>query len=157
QGLTGVDVHTGDAAAVARALAKTDERFDFVVVNPPRRGLGPGVRRAIAQLAPRAVAYVSCDPDTLAPDLADLAWLGYRARALHPVDMIPLTDHVEVVALLEPCALPAPRVLFDDGDFCAIVKRGYPSPAEREPRRILWSPDADESGPLVWRRETTSE
>jgi 23S rRNA (uracil1939-C5)-methyltransferase len=156
QGFTSVDVRTGDAAALAQALAQAGERFDVVIANPPRRGLSPGVRQAIGRLAPLVVAYVSCEPETLARDLADLAWLGYRADALYPVDMIPLTEHVEIVALLERRLPPSPRVLHDDGDVRAVAKRAYSSPDARESRfwRLLWSPDADESGALVFGKQT---
>lgn len=103
----------GDAAALANVeidVARADaeaylERsalgFDVVVVDPPRRGLPPPLREALAARSPRAIAYVSCDPDTLARDLAHLARLGYRARHVSPIDMIPLTDHVEALAILE--------------------------------------------------------
>jgi 23S rRNA (uracil1939-C5)-methyltransferase len=56
----------------------------------------------VVRLAPRAVAYLSCDPDTLARDLAWLAARGYRAREVTPFDMLPHTPHVEVLALVVP-------------------------------------------------------
>lgn len=125
----------GDAAAlanltieVARAdadafLDRVPEAFDVVVVDPPRRGLPPSLREAIAERGPRAIAYVSCDPDTLARDLAHLARLGYRATSVTPIDMIPLTDHVEAIALLvrgEPTVEPTQKrhgdvLVFDAG------------------------------------------
>ncbi len=95
-----------DAERAARELARAGERFDLVVVNPPRRGIGPGLRASIAALAPREVAYVSCDPETLARDLSDLARLGLAPTDVLPIDMIPLTDHVETLALLAPAAPP---------------------------------------------------
>ena len=55
----------------------------------------------VADRAPRAVAYVACDPAALARDLATFAELGYRLSALRAFDLFPMTHHVECVALLE--------------------------------------------------------
>ncbi|HSS40705.1 MAG TPA: 23S rRNA (uracil(1939)-C(5))-methyltransferase RlmD, partial [Polyangia bacterium] len=81
----------GDAAA----MLATVDRAEVVVLNPPRRGCAPEVLDQIARLAPRAVGYLSCDPDTLARDLAVLAARGYRPAAVTPYDMLPHTPHVE--------------------------------------------------------------
>jgi 23S rRNA (uracil1939-C5)-methyltransferase len=55
-----------------------------------------------AELKPRAIVYVSCNPATLARDLKDFASLGYAMRHVTPVDMFPHTPHIECVARLEP-------------------------------------------------------
>jgi 23S rRNA (uracil1939-C5)-methyltransferase len=86
----------GDAAAALAAL----DRADVVVLNPPRKGCAPAVLAQVARLAPRAVAYLSCDPETLARDLAVLASSGHRPTAVIPFDMLPHTPHVETLALL---------------------------------------------------------
>jgi len=75
--------------------------WDAVVVNPPRAGCAPAVRDAIADNPPRRLAYVSCNPVTLARDLHHLARRGFVVRRVTPVDMMPCTDQVECVALLE--------------------------------------------------------
>ena len=109
----GLDVETvcGDAATALRARA---ERWRAV-----RRGRRqpatardepPGARGSARSWIPPTIAYVSCDPDTLARDLAHLARLGYAAASLHPLDMIPLTDEVETVAILRRAAIPPPPV-----------------------------------------------
>ena len=87
----------GDAA---QALAQLD-RADVVVLNPPRKGCAPEVLAEVARLAPRTIAYLSCDPETLARDLALLATRGYRARAVTPFDMLPHTPHVEALAVVD--------------------------------------------------------
>ena len=87
----------GDAAS---ALVGKGERVDLVTLNPPRRGAAPEVREAIAALAPQRIVYLSCDPDTLARDLADLAARGYRTESVEPFDFLPQTEHVEAVARL---------------------------------------------------------
>jgi 23S rRNA (uracil-5-)-methyltransferase RumA len=86
----------GDAAGALAAL----ERADVVVLNPPRKGCAASVLAEVARLAPRAVAYLSCDPETLARDLAVLAASGHRPTAVTPFDMLPHTPHVETLALL---------------------------------------------------------
>jgi 23S rRNA (uracil1939-C5)-methyltransferase len=86
----------GDAAG---ALGQID-RADVVVLNPPRKGCTPEVLSGVARLAPRAIAYLSCDPETLGRDLALLATHGYRARAITPFDMLPHTPHIEALAVL---------------------------------------------------------
>lgn len=98
------------------------EALDVVLVNPPRRGLAPGVRAAIARRRPRLVLYVSCEPETLARDLSHLALLGYGRAALEAFDMIPLSDAVEALALLEPLPPPAPRVLYEDARSIALLQ-----------------------------------
>ena len=75
---------------------------DLVVLDPPRTGAGPVVVRRLTALAPRAVAYVACDPASLGRDVATFAGLGYRLADLRAFDLFPMTHHVECVALLAP-------------------------------------------------------
>ncbi|MBZ5733751.1 methyltransferase [Nocardioides sp. TRM66260-LWL] len=90
------------AGAVEPVLAEQlDEPFDVVVLDPPREGARRAVCAAIADRAPRAIAYVACDPAALARDVAFLAEHGYRLTALRAFDLFPMTHHVECVALLE--------------------------------------------------------
>ena len=96
-GITNARFVAGDAA---QALGQID-RAEVVVLNPPRKGCAPEVLAEVARLAPRAIAYLSCDPETLARDLALLATRGYRARAVTPFDMLPHTPHVEALAVIE--------------------------------------------------------
>ena len=86
-----------DARLFTRKLAA-----DLVVLDPPRSGAGKDVSRAIAALRPRAVAYVACDPASLARDLGTFAAAGYRLAGLRAFDLFPMTMHVECVALLKP-------------------------------------------------------
>jgi 23S rRNA (uracil1939-C5)-methyltransferase len=119
---------------VARFLADTTERWDGVVVNPPRRGLSPEVRARVAALGAHSVAYVSCNPETLARDLAHFAWLGLGAQRVLPLDMIPLTEEVESFVSLAPVPLPTPRVLHQDADLVVIDKPAH-DPTLRRPER----------------------
>ncbi|MCW2787551.1 MAG: class SAM-dependent methyltransferase [Marmoricola sp.] len=86
---------------VDRVLAEMDTFADLVVLDPPREGAKKAVVAAIADLAPRAVAYVACDPAALARDLAYFAERGYQLSDLRAFDLFPMTNHVECVALLE--------------------------------------------------------
>lgn len=74
---------------------------DIVVVDPPRAGLEQGVAEQLPALGPRKIVYVSCDPSTLARDLAKLCSQAYTLRELHLFDMFTQTYHIESVALLE--------------------------------------------------------
>ena len=77
---------------------------DVVVLDPPREGAKRKVVAAIAELRPRAVAYVACDPAALARDLAYFGEAGYALADLRAFDLFPMTHHVECVALLLPSA-----------------------------------------------------
>ncbi|MGH7730014.1 MAG: 23S rRNA (uracil(1939)-C(5))-methyltransferase RlmD [Candidatus Eiseniibacteriota bacterium] len=95
----------GEARRVLREWARGERagavRPDIVVVDPPRAGLHPRVVARIAELRPRRVVYVSCNPATLARDLRDFAPLGYPLAEVRPFDMFPHTPHIECVARLE--------------------------------------------------------
>lgn len=144
----------GDAAEVAAQLAARGERFDAVLVNPPRRGLSPGARRAAASLRPSALAYVSCNPDTFARDLDHFARLGFTAAHVAPVDMIPLSDEVESCAILLPSPIPAPVVLYRDERLLAIDKPAHESTTPQGERdgsllaRVQQLPDARHAVPI---------
>ncbi len=77
------------------------QSVDLVVLDPPRAGAKRQVVRAIVQQAPRAVAYVACDPASLARDISYFAEGGYRLADLQAFDLFPMTHHVECVALFE--------------------------------------------------------
>jgi len=77
------------------------ERIDLALVDPPRPGCHPKALQALQALGPRAICYVSCDPSTLARDIAALCSGGrYRLVAAQPIDMFPQTYHIECIALL---------------------------------------------------------
>ncbi len=89
---------SGRVEDVVSSLAKT--RFDAVVADPPRTGLGP-VAPAIASLAAPRLVLVSCEPATLARDLRVLVDAGYQVREAVLVDMFPQTWHIESVVVLD--------------------------------------------------------
>jgi 23S rRNA (uracil1939-C5)-methyltransferase len=121
-----------DAARFADTAART-EQFDAAIVNPPRRGLPPALRAALARLRPETVAYVSCNPRTLARDCWQLALAGLRVKRVEPLDMIPWSDAVEALAWLEPAPAPAPRVLFENEAWLALEKHAGESIISADP------------------------
>jgi tRNA/tmRNA/rRNA uracil-C5-methylase (TrmA/RlmC/RlmD family) len=86
----------------AATLAQMAPQPDVIVLDPPRAGAGREVMTAALALRPRAVAYVSCDPGTLARDVAAAAGAGWRLSALRAFDAFPMTQHVECLATLHP-------------------------------------------------------
>jgi 23S rRNA (uracil1939-C5)-methyltransferase len=72
-------------------------RPDYVVVDPPRSGMGEKIVRQLAELSAPRITYVSCDPATLARDLRALLASGYRIEQAHFVDLFPQTFHLESV------------------------------------------------------------
>jgi 23S rRNA (uracil1939-C5)-methyltransferase len=126
-GFTHFRMVTAHSERAAPALSAELGRADRVVVNPPRKGCAPAVLRALCDLRPERAAYVSCDPTTLARDLAMLARLGYQAKIVVPVDMLPQTDHLEAVALLEPSGARRRRgykvaILYEDDAILVVDK-----------------------------------
>ena len=79
-------------------------RPDLVVLDPPRTGAGLKVAAALAELRPRALAWVSCDAASFARDLKVLLSAGWTVESLRALVAFPMTEHVETVALLRPPA-----------------------------------------------------
>lgn len=101
-GLRNATFRSGTAAAwLADCRRGTAPPPQLVALDPPRSGLDAGVVEALRQLAPRRLAYVSCEPQSLQRDLPALGAAGFRIRAVVPFDMFPQTAHVESLACLE--------------------------------------------------------
>lgn len=99
QGLK-LKARTADAGKALNDLVREGQRFDLVVLDPPREG-APEVVAGIAGLSPRAVAYVACDPVTLSRDLKPLVAAGLVIRSVQAFDMFPRTHHFETLVWLE--------------------------------------------------------
>lgn len=89
-----------DATEWMAAAAGEGLHPDVVFLDPPRAGSTPECIAAVNKMKPRRIVYVSCDPETLARDVAAFTRLGWRAAKFCPVDLFPQTKHVETVVLL---------------------------------------------------------
>jgi len=95
----------GDVLEQLDELIEDEQRFDCIVLNPPRKGCERDVLNRVVELDPDRIIYVSCSPQTLARDLDILSYRGYNTLKVQPVEMFPQTAHVENVALIERKAL----------------------------------------------------
>ena len=99
-GIENAEFFCGDAGQAALALEEQGIRPDVVVVDPPRKGLNADTIEALHRFAPRRIVYVSCDPATLARDVALLKDRGYRLQNALAADLFPRCAHVESVCTL---------------------------------------------------------
>jgi 23S rRNA (uracil1939-C5)-methyltransferase len=168
-----VEVVTGDVASITKVLAGAGATFDVTVANPPRRGLSPAAREALAALGSPTIVYVACDLDNLSRDVDHLTRLGFGLEELRPLDMLPLTEEIEVVAVLRRGAPPQPVVLYADQEVVALDKPPHepcaPQPEypvsllgrmTAEPRVREWLPvvevEASTSGVCLLARDRAS-
>jgi 23S rRNA (uracil1939-C5)-methyltransferase len=100
-----VRFHCGAAAQTLSEVVQRLGRIDVITLNPPRKGTDPATRAAITAARPTRIVYVSCDAATLARDLDWFAAHGYIPVRAQPFDLLPQTEHVECVALLESAAV----------------------------------------------------
>lgn len=89
-----------DATAFMVELAKEKVEIDAVIMDPPRSGTTSAFINAIKALKPKQVVYISCDPSTQVRDLGLFKEAGYAFDTMIPVDMFPMTEHVECITLL---------------------------------------------------------
>jgi 23S rRNA (uracil1939-C5)-methyltransferase len=103
RGTAGVAVHAETLAFLRRSSMGERPGLivpDLIVVDPPRTGLGAETCALLAEMAAPAVAYVSCDPATLARDLRTLIASGYQIQSIALADLFPQTFHLETVVQL---------------------------------------------------------
>ena len=99
-GIENAEFFCGDAGQAALELEKNGVRPDVVVVDPPRKGLNADTIEALRRMAPRRIVYVSCDPATLARDVALLKERGYTLQNAMAADLFPRCAHVESIVCL---------------------------------------------------------
>lgn len=99
-GLSNTRFLCADAGEAAAQLAVEGIRPTVITADPPRKGCDEATINAMLQMAPQRIVMVSCNPATLARDLAALSNGGYHVQKLQPVDLFPRTKHVETVVLL---------------------------------------------------------
>jgi len=93
-----VHIYTGDVARLITRFSAAD----IIVLDPPREGAGKDVIVHCAQMKPRTIIYVACDPAALARDTAYLADVGYQLEDMRAFDLFPMTHHIESVAKFVP-------------------------------------------------------
>ncbi|MBC1954365.1 23S rRNA (uracil(1939)-C(5))-methyltransferase RlmD [Listeria welshimeri] len=98
--LTNTTFETGKAEEVIPNWYKNGITADVLVVDPPRKGCDEKLLETILAMKPKKVVYVSCNPGTLARDMKILTDGGYEAKKVQPVDMFPMTTHIEAVTVL---------------------------------------------------------
>ncbi len=96
-----VELYEGAAEEILPGLVGQIGNLSHVIVDPPRAGIERHALDAIVQLKPQRIAYVSCDPSTLARDAARLIQGGYRLKEVTPFDLFPQTYHIESISLFE--------------------------------------------------------
>lgn len=85
----------------SREFKVSEIKPDVIILDPPRSGVHPNVLKELIRLRPRTITYVSCNPGALSRDLKVLSTENYEIRCIQPIDMFPLTYHIESVAILD--------------------------------------------------------
>ena len=109
-GIENAEFFCGDAGQAALQLEKDGVRPDVVIVDPPRKGLNADTIEALVRFSPRRIVYVSCDPATLARDVALLKEQGYALKNALAADLFPRCAHVETVVLLSKGEIDSKKV-----------------------------------------------
>jgi 23S rRNA (uracil1939-C5)-methyltransferase len=123
-GISNVELRCGRAEDILQDLA-IQEQIDAVILDPSRKGCLPGTLDALIKAAPERIAYLSCDPETLARDLKVLIDGPFDIQSIQPIDMFPQTHHTECLAIL----------VLDRNKQASIVKRHQLILASSSPRR----------------------
>ena len=95
-----IEFACADAGEYMVEMAQDGERADVVIMDPPRSGSNEAFLSSVCRLSPNRIVYISCGPQSLARDLDYLTAHGYHAERIQPVDLFPMTVHVETVVLL---------------------------------------------------------
>ncbi|MBE6720381.1 MAG: 23S rRNA (uracil(1939)-C(5))-methyltransferase RlmD [Ruminococcaceae bacterium] len=90
----------GDAGDYITEFSSAGEKFDVVMMDPPRAGATVRFLKSLCKMKPKRIVYISCNPKTLARDLNFLTTHGYRTQKIQPFDMFPYTKHIETVVSL---------------------------------------------------------
>ena len=125
-GITNAEFFAGAAEDVVpeKYSEHPEMKGDVIVVDPPRKGCDEKLLETVCKMNPKRIVYVSCDPATLARDIAYLEKSGYLLKEVQPVDQFPFSGHVETCVLLsrETYRQPDARVKTDEEleDYYAI-------------------------------------
>ncbi|MGY0694988.1 23S rRNA (uracil(1939)-C(5))-methyltransferase RlmD [Virgibacillus sp. FSP13] len=100
-GMTNAEFVVGEAEKIMPWWKAQGLDPDVIVVDPPRKGCDEELLKAMLDMRPKRIVYVSCNPSTLARDLRILEDGGFKTQEVQPVDMFPMTGHVETITLLQ--------------------------------------------------------
>ncbi len=109
-GIQNAEFFCGDAGQAALALERRGIRPDVITVDPPRKGLNADAIEAITRMSPRRLVYISCDPATLARDVALLKARGFTLQTAQAADLFPRCAHVETVVLLSKGEIDSKKI-----------------------------------------------
>ena len=126
-GIENAEFFCGDAGQAALELERQGIRADVAVVDPPRKGLNADTIEALSRMSPRRIVYVSCDPATLARDVALLKQRGYQVKNAQAADLFPRCAHVESVVTLSKLADDHIELEIDPLELEEIVDRVPPT------------------------------
>ena len=126
-GIENAEFFCGDAGQAALALEAQGVRADVVIVDPPRKGLNADTIEALARFSPRRIVYVSCDPATLARDVALLKERGYRLKNALAADLFPRCAHVESIVCLSKLADTHIELEIDPEELDTITAKVSPT------------------------------
>jgi len=96
-----VDILEGDAKETFQKLEAKGDKFDVVIVDPPRKGCDKEALESVSNLAQKHIIYISCNPATLARDAKELLAKGFEVKSVQPIDMFCHSYHIETVVLFE--------------------------------------------------------
>jgi 23S rRNA (uracil1939-C5)-methyltransferase len=99
-GIDNISFACADAGDYLNTAAKNGEKFDVILMDPPRAGATVKFLKSAVKASPNKIVYISCNPKTLARDLDFLTKNGYTVKEIQPVDMFPMTKHIETVVQL---------------------------------------------------------
>ena len=126
-GIENAEFFCGDAGAAALELEAKGIKADVVVVDPPRKGLNADTIEALHRFSPRRIVYVSCDPATLARDVALLKQRGYQLQNAMACDLFPRCSHVESIVCLSKLADTHIELEIDPEELDTITAKVSPT------------------------------
>ena len=126
-GIENAEFFCGDAGKAALDLEEKGIRPDVIVVDPPRKGLNADTIEALDRMSPRRIVYVSCDPATLARDVALLKERGYVLQNAQAADLFPRCAHVETIVCLSKLADSHIEMEIDPEELDTITAKVSPT------------------------------
>jgi 23S rRNA (uracil1939-C5)-methyltransferase len=109
-GVENIKFENDDAGRFMKKLSRENRPADVVITDPPRQGCSIEFLKAVVEMSPREIVYISCEPKTQARDTNFLTKNGYKIKKCTPFDMFPYTNHVETVVLLSKGEIDSKKI-----------------------------------------------